>query len=65
MVSVGAGPGCAVLLKGASATAPLAVRGQARCRRIASIQSCQPISTDVVSRIHSISAVKRKIDRNG
>jgi len=58
------GQGCAALLEGGPATAPLTVRGRAWCRGIVSIQSCQPISTDVVSRIHSISAVKRKIDRN-
>lgn len=58
------GQGCTLLFKGVPATAPLVVRGWAQCR-IASTQSCQPISTDVVSRFHSVNALKRKIDRNG
>lgn len=56
------GQGCTLLFK---ATAPLMVRGWAQCRSLASTQSCQPISTDVVSRFHSVTALKRKIDRNG
>lgn len=58
------GQGCTLLFKGVPATAPLMVRGWAQCRKIASTQSCQPISTDVVSRFHSVNALRRKIDRN-
>lgn len=59
------GQGCTLLFKEVPATAPLMVRGWAQCRRIASTQSCQPVETDVVSRFHSVTALKRKIDRNG
>lgn len=58
------GQGCTLLFKGVPATAPLVVRGWAQCRRITSTQSCQPISTDVVSRFHSVNALRRKTDRN-